>query len=240
MSAPAPHRIGRKVGRSLVRRHVDWPPTAGKLYDAITLPRGFRKELSYGRLRIGNTDRRVDQQLLDLAKDLADELLDGVSLEIYAGRIVVGGIPRLGHRRAAIELTRQLQPVADARGWLNGPGSAVVIPYLREHIAPDVMVTRPDGPTFDEAYCGAAVPLVGEVTSPGTAHDDYGPKREFYGQAGVAIYLIIDMEREEVVLHTRPHDKGFHDTVVLAFGAALPLPAPFEITIDTEVFGSGG
>jgi Uma2 family endonuclease len=240
MSAPAPHRTGTTTHRhSLVRRRIDWPLTAEKLYDAITVPRGFRKELSYGRLRIGHSGGRADQKLRDLAERLADELPSSVCLEIYAGRVVVTGTPRLAHRWAAAELTRQLQPVADARAWTNFPG-AVVIPHLREHTNPDVMVARPGGPTFDEAYCGAAVPLVGEVTSPGTAHDDYGPKREFYGQAGVGIYLIVDTEREETVLHTRPYDKGYRDIATLEFGARLLLPAPFEIALDTGAFRYDG
>lgn len=235
MSAPAPHHSGTATHRhQLVRRRIDWPATAEKLYDAITVPRGFRKELSYGRLRIGHADRRIDQDLLDLAERLGDELERySIGLDIYAGCIVVGGTPRLAHHRVVAELIRQIQPVADARGWLNAPGSAVVIPHLREHANPDVMVTCPDGPTFDEVYCGSAVPLVGEVTSPSTVHDDYGPKRRHYGMAGVAIYLIVDLQREEVVLNTRPYNDGYHDIVTVPFGAALALPAPLSITLDT-------
>jgi hypothetical protein len=69
---------------------------------------------------------------------------------------VVTGTPRLAHHRAAAEFTRQLQPVAIARERLNWPGSAVVIPHLRERVNPDVKAVRPDGPTFDEAFADGA------------------------------------------------------------------------------------
>jgi Uma2 family endonuclease len=235
MVAPAsPRTIRTARRRALVRWHVDGPPTVEKLHDAITVPRGFRREISGGRLRIGSPAGLVDRGLLDLAERLGAELArHSIRLEIYAGRIVVSGSVGLAHWWAAIELTRQLQPAADAHGWANGAGAAVTIPHLREHVNPDAMLVRPDGPTFDDAYCGAAVPLTAEVTSPGNAADDYGRKRRHYGMAGVAIYLIVDLQREEVVLHTRPHDEGYHDAVTVPFGTPLALPPPVGITLDT-------
>jgi Uma2 family endonuclease len=236
MSAPASHRAIRPARQhALLRQHV-WPPTVEKLSDAVTVPRGFRREISGGRLRIGSPSGRVDQELLDLAERLDGELHRyGLRFEIYAGRVVLSGAVSLAHRWAAAELTRQLQPVADARGWSNFPGD-VIIPQLREYVTSDAMLVRPDGPTYDGMLCGAAVPLAVEVTSPGTAADDYGLKRKHYGVARVAIYLIVDLQREEVVLNTQPYDEGYHDTVIVPFGATLALPAPLGITLDTGAF----
>ena len=45
--------------------------------------------------------------------------------------------------------------------------------------------------------------------------------------------VISDLRREDVVLHTRPYDVGYHDTVTVSFGAALALPTPVGITLDT-------
>jgi Uma2 family endonuclease len=230
MVAPAPHRSTR---RTLIRSRVDWPPTPERLYDAITVPPGFRKQLVLGRVRIGHPDKRVDQELLDLAEQLADELPDLCGLDIYAGRIVVGGFPRLAHSWAMAGLTRQLLPVADTLGWWLPQDSAVVNPHLREHIGPDVMVVRPNAPTYDEAFCGEGVPLVAEITSPGNADRDYGGKRKFYGQAGVAIYLIVDLQQDEVVLHTRPYDSGYRHIVTVPLGEPLSLPEPFGLALDT-------
>jgi Uma2 family endonuclease len=234
-TAPARPRSTRK---SLVRRHVDWPPTADKLYDAITVPRGFRKELSLGRVRIHRPGRKVDQALLDLADRLAAELPDGSRLNIYAGQVVVGGFPRIAHGVAIYELSEQLRPAVISHGWTYAPGSAVVIPHLREHIGPDVMLVHRDAPTFDEAFCGEGVPLVAEVTSPGSSDEDHDHKQEFYGHAGVAIYLIVDLRRQVVIMHTRPHASGFRDTTTVPFGKPLALPHPIGITIDTAALQS--
>jgi Uma2 family endonuclease len=241
MATSAPHRPGTARRRPVVRRRIGWPPTAEQFHDAITVPRGFRKEMSGDRLRIAAPSGVVDRELLDLAGRIEDELHRyGHRVEIYAGRIVLSGVAPIPHWRAAAELTRQLQPIADARGWSYFPGAAVIIPHLREHVLPDAMLVRPDGPTFDGMHCGAAVPLAAEVTSPGNAADDYGHKRRHYGTAGVAIYLIVDLQRDEVVLHTRPHDEGYHEAFTVPFGTALALPAPVGITLDTGAFTGRG
>lgn len=76
------------------------------------------------------------------------------------------------------------------------------------------------------------------MTSPGnTAADDYGRKRLFYGRAGVGIYVIVDLQQEEVVLHTGPHERGYQRVITVPFGTPLELPEPVGLTLDTAAFG---
>lgn len=75
--------------------------------------------------------------------------------------------------------------------------------------------------------------LAVEVTSAGSAKDDRSQKWLFYGRARVPLYLLVDLELGEVVLHMGPSEDGYRDTVTVASGKPLALPEPFGITIDT-------
>jgi Uma2 family endonuclease len=229
MVAPAPHQPTRT---KLLRIPIRWPVSLERLYSALSLPPGFRKELTYGCLRIGRPDRPVDDALLDLADRLATEVPD-IRFEVYAGWIVVSGTPRIPHNAAVYELTSLLFHISRERGWRQLQTVGVINRYTREYCIPDLVVAPRDAPEFNHALCGPGVLLVAEVTSEGTVKNDRGAKVTFYGGAGVPAYLLIDCELNEVVLQTRPHNEGYRDTVTVAIGKELELPEPFGISIDT-------
>jgi Uma2 family endonuclease len=227
MAAPAPHQP-----TTLLREPLQWPVSVERLYGVLNLPKGFRKELTYGCLRIGRPGKPVDDPLLELAERLAKEVPD-IRFEVYAGRIVVSAVPRRPHNRAVSRLNDLLFQISEERGWERLQTTAVINRYTRAYCTPDLVVAPLDAPEYLGALCGPGVLLVVEVTSQSSIKDDRGPKPTFYGGAAVPAYLLIDHELNEVVLHTEPYDEGYREFVRVAIGKELELPEPFGISIDT-------
>jgi Uma2 family endonuclease len=230
MVAPAPHQPTRA---KLLRKPIHWPVSVEKLYSALNLPRGFRKELTYGCLRIRRPGNPVDGPLLELADRLWDELPQGYRIEAYAGSIVVSGAPHTPHNAIVYELIRLLFHTGQEHDWLQLQTQPVINRYTREYCIPDLVVAPRGAPEFNKCSCGPGVLLVVEVTSQSSIKDDRGPKPTFYGGGEVPAYLLVDCELNEVVLHTRPYDEGYFDTVTVPIGKMLDLPEPFGISIDT-------
>lgn len=210
-------------------------PTAEKLYDALTVPSGFRVELVFGGVRISHPDHRVDDELHSLAALLWDELPDGYRLEIYAGAIVVSGQPKDAHTWAITELYEQISPRSRTRGCWVAFSAGVIVRRLRINKRPDLMVIRREAVSFDGCHVGQDVPLVVEVTSHGTAEIDRTGKRAFYASAKAPLYLIVDLEHEEVVLFSEPADTDYGTRVRVVLGEPLGLPHPFGLTLDTSL-----
>jgi colicin import membrane protein len=102
---------------------------------------------------------------------------------------------------------RYLKSVLKAR--LAGDPSAVVLSDCRVAFVPEL---RPVGPdigvffgghldpsrgTFDVVQAGARPALVIEIISPETRTNDFDVKVEYYHQAGVPLYVIVDVREED-------------------------------------------
>lgn len=61
-------------------------------------------------------------------------------------------------------------------------------------------------------------------------------KRRGYAAAEVALYLLVDRERRELVLFSQPGDGDYRADVQVPFGSPLELPAPLSFTLDTAEF----
>lgn len=230
MAASALHTPARSA---LLREQPPLPVSPQEVYGVLNLPRGFRAEISYGRLRIGHADRRVDDVLVDLGERLAAEL-PGIRVELYAGWIVVSGLPEIRHNDVVCALIMQLFDFLRERRWVFYQTVGVSNPATREHVIPDLLVAPRGAPRCgSNTLDGHSVLLAVEVTSPSGATDDRTHKWVFYGRTRVPLYLLLDLERGEVVLHSDPFDGGYRDSVTVTWGKPLPLPEPFEITIDT-------
>ncbi|MFI6419078.1 Uma2 family endonuclease [Streptomyces sp. NPDC050842] len=75
--------------------------------------------------------------------------------------------------------------------------------------------------------------LVAEVTSPVTAHRDRVRKARAYARAGIPVYLLIDREAGEAVVHSEPCGGGYGHKSVHRLGTLVPLPAPVPRTLET-------
>jgi Uma2 family endonuclease len=218
-----------RTGRQhLLRRPVAWPPTAEKLYAALSMPRGCTMTLTGGRVRVdGGRDPR------QLAARLAGELPDRVRVELYDGLIVVTGVPDLRHDRVVAELAARLAGVAAGRDWTIQRTATVLMPRGRSYVHPDLSFVRTPARDGD-VVLGSDLALAVEVATDPDADDDRGLKREFYASAGVSSYLLFDLSEGEAVLFDIPIEGDYQQASRVPLGVPLPLPYgnPLETLCD--------
>ncbi|WP_443072729.1 Uma2 family endonuclease [Streptomyces sp. NBC_01439] len=96
--------------------------------------------------------------------------------------------------------------------------------------------------------CAPFVPDGGEWADPkgvlmvleATSHDadtdrrDRKEKRDGYAAAGIPVHLLIDRESCTLTVHSDPEDGSYRDSPSLPDGASVTVPAPVDITLDTE------
>jgi Uma2 family endonuclease len=91
---------------------------------------------------------------------------------------------------------------------------------------------RGDGEWSDPAGALMAV----EITS----HDRDTDRRDRvdkplgYAAAEIPVYLLIDRDHTTVTVFSEPKDGQYRRTESCAWGATVELPAPVNITLDTE------
>ncbi|WP_344823007.1 Uma2 family endonuclease [Actinocorallia longicatena] len=228
-SRPPRLSLIRSGRQHLLRRPVAWPPTAEKLYAALSMPRGCTMTLTGGRVRVdGGRDPR------QLAARLAGELPDGVRVELYDGRIVVSGVPDLRHDQAVGAVEARLGGLAAGRDWGAQRAATVLMPRGRSYVHPDLSYVRAGAGWQGEVVLGSDLALAVEVASPPDAEDDRDAKRLFYAEAGVSSYLLFDLDAGEAVLFDIPIDGDYQQSSRVPFGVPLPLPYgnPLETMCD--------
>ena len=83
--------------------------------------------------------------------------------------------------------------------------------------------------------------LVVEITSKSNADHDRKWKRRGYAEGQVPLYLLVDRwsRPAALTLFSEPVDGEFQQSIVVPFGEALALPAPFDVEIDSSRFPAG-
>jgi Uma2 family endonuclease len=112
----------------------------------------------------------------------------------------------------------------------------VHIPPLRgDKRIPDLLVTPPGSPEFDENQgYGFGVLLAVEVASEERSHEDLIAKPGEYARAGVPLLLVLDdfAEPRTAIMFQDPRESGYHERSERIAGEELP--APFGVKIDLE------
>ncbi|MGW9210206.1 Uma2 family endonuclease [Embleya sp. NPDC055664] len=82
----------------------------------------------------------------------------------------------------------------------------------------------------------APVLMVVEVTSfdGDTDKRDREEKPRAYAETGIPLYLLIDRDRCETIVHSEPEDGRYTAVIARSFGKRVHLPAPVDITLDTD------
>lgn len=78
--------------------------------------------------------------------------------------------------------------------------------------------------------------LVAEVTSADTAERDRKEKPCGYARAGIPVYLLIDWEKGDVVVHFEPSGDTYGCSARYKWGLDVPLPEPLGFELDTAGF----
>ncbi len=137
----------------------------------------------------------VKQWTLDELHRLPD---DGNKYELVRGKLFVTPAPTNEHETIAARLTRILDPSVEKHGLGMVYRPRAVLRFAGSEAEPDLMVRQPH-PKRRGKWDDAPTPiLVVEILSPYTGRRDREDKREYYMDAGVEEYWIIDPERDEV------------------------------------------
>lgn len=150
------------------------------------------------------------------------------------------GVP--DHTGASVEQVFELFSATAPKGWrveLIGGEICVTSPVNGEHeeIVPDLVIA-PKGSFSDreEWHDPSPVLLVAEVTSDSTAERDREQKIQGYARAGIPLYLLIDREVGEAVVHAEPSANEYAESSRCKLGLTVSLPAPLGFELDTAEF----
>jgi Uma2 family endonuclease len=168
---------------------------------------------------------RTKQWTLEEVHSLPD---DGNKYELVRGELFVTPPPNDDHETILARLTRILDPFVVENGLGLVYRARAVMRFEGSEVEPDLMVRQPkrEGTVdWDEAPTPI---LIVEVLSGSTRRRDNVQKREFYLDAGVAEYWLVDRERSEVRVVRRDVD----DVVVTGHLTWSPPQARTALTIE--------
>ncbi|MFD9104549.1 Uma2 family endonuclease [Streptomyces virginiae] len=166
---------------------------------------------------------------------------EGCKVEIVEGSIRVTPPAMNHHAYIASRIQSALHPDLPEE-WGIHQRQSVLVPACRALLTPDVLVL-PSSVLVEsgtEHYVPAThAALVAEITSPSTAAQDRIEKLFAYARAGIPLYLLIDPHATgspTIHLYGEPGDGKYRVLWAGTFGEVVPVPAPFDLALDTSGF----
>ncbi|MGW7518762.1 Uma2 family endonuclease [Streptomyces sp. NPDC054796] len=159
-----------------------------------------------------------------------------VTLEFIGGRIGEKAVPDGDHGRVIQWLTRvcmQHRPEL----WLDSQQGLRIETYRDGRARPDGSLVPADAFAGHGEWADPAPVLMAvEVTSydSGTDLRDRVEKPRAYAESGIPVYLLVDRESGETVVHSEPDGVRYERTARVPFGKSVELPGPVGIVLDTE------
>ncbi|MQS07247.1 hypothetical protein [Streptomyces alkaliphilus] len=74
--------------------------------------------------------------------------------------------------------------------------------------------------------------------SPKGRTDHWTDKAAAYGRV-VPVYLVLNMQEGQLAIFRSPSEQGYRARRTVPFGSPVPVPAPFDFTLDTTGFEAG-
>ncbi|MFE1318925.1 Uma2 family endonuclease [Kitasatospora phosalacinea] len=163
---------------------------------------------------------------------------EDVRMEFIQGRIGVKAVPDGDHDEIIRWVMKQcMQQRPDL--WLYIERGLRVETYRKGHAKPDGTLA-PEGSFAGQGEWADAdrAVMVVEVTSYDSDTDrrDRNEKPQAYAETGIPVYLLVDRDSCEVLVHSEPEDGRYVSLVRRPFGKPAVLPDPVGITLDTEAF----
>ncbi|MFJ6595696.1 Uma2 family endonuclease [Streptomyces violaceusniger] len=174
------------------------------------------------------------EELLRTTEEL--DTPDGYKAELIRGKIVVSPWSRPFYKRHMRSLRLQLAPHVPEGHDADTSPFLFSFPTSERAYGPDLHVADLKAFVGDARHVdGAALSLVAELTSVSTRDVDWQEKLEVYGRH-VPVYLVLDMQTEEITAFWDPSDHGYLARMTVPFGKPLPIPAPFGFELETTDF----
>ncbi|MCQ4210445.1 Uma2 family endonuclease [Streptomyces longispororuber] len=161
---------------------------------------------------------------------------EGCKVEIIEGIVTLAPPPSEEHNDAA-ELVQRLlySVVTDDYGIYQTLG--LVAADAKGLYIPDLCVVPRAALRERRRVQAAEAELVVEITSPSNANHDRVKKAHGYAKAGVPLYLLLDpwhSGRPTATLYGEPANGTYRVLASVEYGEELRLPAPFDVTLDTN------
>ncbi|MFE9649473.1 Uma2 family endonuclease [Streptomyces sp. NPDC006365] len=182
------------------------------------------------------TDQDRPQMSVEEFEQLERHAPETVRLEFISGKVQVKPVPDGNHSEIymwLLERCMQLRP--DLR--LYPERGLKTEAYRKGRARADGILVPKGGLKGHGEWSSADTVLMAvEVTSYDcdTNRRDRVEKPDGYAAAGIPIYLLIDRDDCSVVVFSQPEDGRYRREEKSPFGAAVDLPAPVNITLDTE------
>ena len=159
---------------------------------------------------------------------------DGNKYELIRGELFVTPPPTDDHETILARLTRVLDRFVEAHGLGHVYHPRAVFRFEGSEVEPDLMV-RQEAPGLGNAWEKAPLPLlIVEVFSPTTRRRDQVQKNDFYIDAGIPGYWMVDPEQRVVTVVRQGEARAtVSDALVwhpVQAGAPLTIPL-------AEIFG---
>lgn len=177
---------------------------------------------------------KLKRWTLDEVHSLPD---DGNKYELIHGELFVTPSPSDEHETILARLSAVLVPYVQANGLGLVYYPRAVFRFEGSEVEPDLMVRSP-ARGIGNAWERAALPiLIVEVASPATYRRDRTYKKDFYGDAGIPEYWMVDPERRLVTV-SRPGETN--ETIVDTL-TWKPRQAEKPLAIDlSDIFSADG
>jgi Uma2 family endonuclease len=161
---------------------------------------------------------------------------EDVYLELINGKLWEKPAPDGDHAMIIQWLTRRCIQ-ARPELWLFAEQGLRIPSYRNGYARPDGVLAASGAMARQGEWASTEdVLLVAEVTSydGDTDRRDRIDKPRAYAEAKIPVYLLIDRDTCEVVVHSEPDGTRYETVRRLPLGKPAELPAPVGITLDTE------
>lgn len=214
----------RREKRSEPRRRQSMTPSLANGHTLRYADRSDLAEETYPMHMAQTTDGWTLEELHRLPDD-------GNKYELVRGELFVTPPPSVGHEELASLLARILDAYVAAAGLGRVYRPRAVLRTLDSEVEPDLMVRTPAGRKAD--WADAPLPiLIVEILSGSTRRRDHMQKREFYLDAGVPEYWIVD-GHQRLIRVVRP---GRADVLAAESLAWHPPGASAPLVVDVQKF----
>ncbi len=198
---------------------------------------GVRLEYLYGKLSAQHGCSGLGVEGFEKLASYAEQEGMSARLEFVYGKLGVKPLPDVQRAEVIRWTARRILPI---RGELRLYQSLklAVEPHLGGRAQPDGVFAPDDAFTDQVGHWVDPGPVLMamEVTAYESDSDEWVriQKPRAYAAAGIPLYLLIDRENRECVVHSAIEDGIYTATARRKFGRPLELPEPVDVVLDTE------
>ncbi|MGW2020701.1 Uma2 family endonuclease [Streptomyces decoyicus] len=178
----------------------------------------------------------METEHFEEAARILARLEEGARLELIDGKVRSKAMPD-GDRGRIIEWLTRLCIQSRPELWLYPDQGLKVQEYRSGRARPDGGLA-PSGAFVGQGEWADPDPvlMIVEVTSYDSDTDqrDRVEKPRAYAETAIPLYLLIDRQACQVVVHSEPDGARYENVHTVQFGKTVHLPDPVGITLETE------